>query len=164
MEKDTKTKVQFIVLFAILFAVFGWTLPPIYASVAPANQFIEVHDFQADDAHEDAVSHQVCFDRTIKSGTTGKVFLELYMRNSSTGERIEIETEQFKDYFQQGRAEVVRPYKLPEEIEPGEYRYEVVITLDVSNNRIQRSFAYQSNNFTITEQGSNESIHRQRCV
>lgn len=156
-------QVQLILLFSVLFVIIGWTAPMAYATYAPQEQFIEVHEFSADDAYKHSNSHQICFDRTIKNGNTGEIFIELYMKGENNNSRVEVDTNSFEDYFQKGKEKIVRPYPLPEEISAGTYRYELVITLNVANERVEREFKYNSNKFEIVNGKDVETLDRDFC-
>lgn len=156
-------KLQVIILFSLLFVILGWTAPMVYATYAPQGQFIEVHEFSADDEYKHSDNHQLCFDRTIKSGNTGKVFIEMYVQGEDSDNRIEVDTSSFENYFQEGRGKVVLSYPLPENISAGTYSYEMVITLNVANERVEREFTYTSNMFEILEGKDTPVLNKEFC-
>jgi hypothetical protein len=157
-------QLQLIILFSLLFVIIGWTAPMAYATYAPQEQFIEVHEFSADDAYKHSDSHQLCFDRTIKNGNTGEIFIELYMEGEDNNNRIEVDTKLFEDYFQKGRGKIVRTYPLPKNISAGTYRYEMVITLNVANDRVEREFEYTSNKFEIVKGKDITTLDTDFCI
>ena len=148
-------RVAVILLFATTFTLVGWLAPVLYATYVPANQVIEVHDFTADDTTTESDYHYICFDRTVKQETSGRVFTELYLVDGSD-KRIEIESDSMQRYFQSGRTKVITPYDLPEDLREGEYRYLLVVQLQLADGRVKRSFSYKSDPFVV-ENGSEKS-------
>lgn len=162
---ETLTKVAVALLFAVAFAVSGAVLPAMYASHAPDSRFLEVHDFQAQDTHSEAGAHYVCFDRDVKRGAIGTVDLNLYKVSGPTGFTGYVSGgasagEETTRYFQEGHHKIIRPVPLPERIEEGQYRYLLVIKLELANGEVTRQFTYRSNTFKVTEDAPNETARR----
>lgn len=156
------TQMIVILLFSILFVLLGWTAPAMYASYAPQEQFITVHEFDAADAYTYEDSHQLCFDRTVTNPRSGEIFLELYAE-STNGNRVEVKTERFEDFFQSGRSVVAQDYTLPEELEPGTYRYEIVATFKLASGRVTRRFKFTSEPFEIVDVNEGAATDRNPC-
>lgn len=149
-ENEFAVRVIVALLFAMSFALIGWVAPIMYASHAPADQFIEVHNFHAQDTQPDADQHYICFDRTVRQPTSGIVYTELYLITDD-GERIEIASDSARRYFQGERAQVVTPLTLPDHLEEGEYRYALVAQLQLADGRVQRDFMFESEKFNVSE-------------
>jgi len=150
------------VLFAILFVTVGWIAPAAYAAYAPPSQYMEVHNFYAQDATTTADSHLVCFDRTVHHGQSGKVFTELYLVNGDGSRTVEVDSRTMERYFQDGRRAVETPFRLPEErLEAGEYRYLLVVQMQLAQGRVTREFEYTSASFNVTE-GEPTNISREQ--
>lgn len=143
-------RVHTAILFAVLFITVGWIAPAAYTSYAPDSQYIEVHDFNAENATTADDSHKICFDRTVHEPNTGTVFTELSLIHSS-GEREEVSTKTFERYFQSGNEEVITGLDLPSDLKKGEYRYSLVVKMSLLNGRVAREFAYTSDSFYITD-------------
>lgn len=143
-------RVAVILLFAMTFTLVGWLSPVLYATYIPADEVIEVHDFRAQDTTIDSERHYICFDRTVYRETTGKVFTELYLVNGDTQQRVEVQSDTVERYFQDGRTEVITPYKLPPDLQEGEYQYLLVIKMELADGRVTRTMSYHSEPFTIS--------------
>lgn len=139
-----------ILLFALTFTTVGWAAPVIYASNVPADQVIEVHEFEATDTTTESARHYVCFDRTVSNGMSADVFTELYLIPDN-GDRIEIQSTNMDRYFQEGRSNVITPFELPENMVAGEYRYIVIAEMSMADGRVIRDFVFESKPFTVTE-------------
>ena len=147
-------KVLTITVFIVLFMSIGWFAPAMYAAYAPQDQLIQVHQFDPQDATVDADSHIVCWDRDIHKEATGDVVTELYLIDDN-GHRTEIDVRRSETYFEQDNVtSIVLP--LPEQKRAGTYEYQAVITMELVNGRIDRSFSFTSDTFRITE-GPNRS-------
>lgn len=158
-------KIQFqrahlAILFAILFITIGWIAPAAYASYAPQSEYIEVHEFSAQDATISDDQHQVCFNRTVHNPSTATVFTELYLVQEG-GERIEVDSRTLERYLQAGDTTVKTAFPLPDNIQPGEYRYVMVVNMDLTQGRVERSFEFTSESFTIST--SSENISTTAC-
>lgn len=156
-------RIVVILLIVITFTTIGWISPVLYASHAPDSQFIEVHNFEAQDTTTNANSHLICFDRTVYSSTTGKVFTELYLVDGEN-HRVEVSSETMTRYFQEGTHKVVTPVELPTNLAEGEYQYLLVVRMELADGRLTRDFAYESNTFEVTDEPANEtSVEDFRC-
>lgn len=158
------TRVHTAILFAILFLGIGWMAPAAYTSYAPQDQFITVHEYSAENAQVGDSQHLVCFDRTVHRAKSGTIFTELYLVDGSD-KRVEIESHTMERYFQDGRTTVETRMSLPENLEPGTYRYILVIEMDLTRGRVQREFEFTSEPFEIenssqSDVGSNFSCTR----
>lgn len=138
-------------LFAILFVLIGWVAPAAYASYAPQEQYIEVHNFTAPDTtiHQD--THHACFDRSVYRPHSSEVFVELYAVNEETRTKYRVDMEQHQTYFEKGRDIVVLQFNMPDQIESGEYRYKLVSKSSLANGRVERVFSWKSDTFTISD-------------
>lgn len=156
-------RIVVILLIVITFTTIGWISPVLYASHAPADHFIDVDGFEAQDTTVNSDSHLICFDRTVYSSTSGKVFTELYLVNGEN-ERVEVASETMTRYFQAGDHKIVTPIELPPNLAEGEYQYLLVIRMNLADDRITRDFAYESNTFNITDdEPTNEPIDEFSC-
>lgn len=147
-DKLTK-RVIVSLLVAIAFTLIGWGAPMLYSTYAPEDQFIEVHNFEAQDAQPSSEHHYICFDRTVHEPSSATVYTELYLITDD-GHRIEVGGERMKRYFEEGRQRVVTRLSLPEGLEPGEYQYALIVQLELSDGRIERDFQFHSGKFNIT--------------
>lgn len=151
MEETLARRLIVASLFAISFTLIGWTAPILYATHAPADNFIEVHDFGAQNTSTNAEMHYICFDRTVKQSSSGTVYTELYLINEDN-DRVEVSSgESIDRYFQDGRHEVITPLQLPPNLEKGSYRYLLVAELNLADGRVERSFEYNSERFYISD-------------
>jgi len=142
-----------VILFSILFITIGWIAPAGYAAYAPQDQYIEAHEFDAQDATTSADSHLICFDRTVRTGYTGTAITELLIV-SDDGDTIEVDSRTMERYFQAGHRSVKARFPLPEYLEEGEYRYVLVTELRLAQGRVQREFTFHSETFRITEKNT----------
>lgn len=158
------TQVHLVILFAILFISLGWIAPAAYASYAPQDSYIEVHEFSATDTTTAAESHTVFFDRTVHSPNTATIFTELYLI-SEDDTRVEVDTRQMERYFQEGSATVVSDFPLPDSIVAGEYRYVMVVEMDLVQGRIIREFVFTSESFTVAKSDTvpNNTLNTSNC-
>jgi hypothetical protein len=144
------TKAHLIILFVILFMSVGWIAPAAYASYAPQDSYIEVHEFSAAHTTTTAESHAVCFNRTVENPRTASVLTELYLIDGD-GDRLEVDSRLTEEYFEEGELTIVTDISLPDSVIPGEYRYIMVVEMDLAQGRITRQFEFTSDKFTITE-------------
>jgi hypothetical protein len=150
MELDIN-RLHVAILFAILFVSVGWVAPAAYASYAPQEQFMEVHNFDAQDTTTSSERHLICLDRTVQEGHLGKIFVELRLIGEDNSVATEVDAQTMDRYFQSGHLRVETPMTLPATLEPGRYRYLMVIQMELANGRVQREFSYTSDAFNITE-------------
>ena len=150
MTEVNLSRVAIILLFAISFAIIGTFAPVLYATYTPESSIVEVHSFEAQSTTTQSQQHYVCFDRTVHQPATGKVFTELYLVDKNEN-RVEVDSRTMQRYFQEGRAGVVTPFSLPDDIKSGEYTYLLVIRMELADGRVTRDFAYTSDTFTVTK-------------
>lgn len=150
---ETKDRAIIIVLFAITFMVIGWISPLLFATYAPPGMIIESHEFSAQNATVDSEQHYVCFDRTVHRPAVGQTFTELYLitDNSTSTERIEITFDTSTRYYQDGHAKVITPLELPDNLKEGEYKYLLVVKMQLADGRVERPFTFQSEPFYIKD-------------
>lgn len=172
MENESKeimtsklTKIGVALLFAVTFSVAGVVIPIMYASHAPDDRFIDVHDFEAQDAHPDDDAHYLCFDREVKRGATGTVDINLHRVEGPSGFSGYVDggvsdADASHRYFQEGHHKIIRPVPLPNDLREGEYRYVLVIRLELANGDVMRQFTYHSNTFNVTESAHNGTARR----
>jgi hypothetical protein len=144
-----------IALFAILFVLLGVLVPMAYIQVAPESQFIEVHNFTADDTHVQAEEHNVYFNRTVKRPAEATVLIEMKLIRED-GSIVEEDSFDVDAYYQKGQEKIIIPRKIRERtsLEPGTYRYVDAVTLTYYNGLVERTFVHKSNNFTVYENES----------
>lgn len=149
---DTPNRIAIIVIFAVTFMIIGWMSPVLYATYAPDSAIIESHGFTAQDATTESDMHYVCFDRTVHRAAAGETFTELYLVTEADGDNVrrEVSFETNDRYFQQGTSKVVTPLNLPDNVVAGEYRYLLVIQMELADGRVVRDFTFTSNKFNIT--------------
>lgn len=155
-----------VLTFSMAFAFIGWSSPVLYATYAPDSSIIEVHDFDAQNATQDDAAHFVCFNRTVHQPAAGKTFTELYLVNEKGDEpdRTEIGFKSQERYYQEGHAEVVTELELPDDLEAGEYRYALVIKMELADGRVVRPFEYTSESFYIKNNtNTTESLTNADC-
>lgn len=143
-------RVAIVLLFAITFIVLGTSAPVLYATYAPQGSIIEVHNFEAQDTTTESSQHYICFDRTIYQPATGEAMVELYLVDSDD-RQVEIGSQAERRYFQQGKTEIIEPLELPENLKQGEYRYILVVSMDLSDGRVTRDFTYTSKTFEVMD-------------
>jgi hypothetical protein len=141
-----------VLLFVIAFTLIGWISPVVYATHVSNDALIEGHDFEASDATVTDNSHIVCFNRTVHYSSPGITYSELYLVNDN-GDSIEtkLTTNVNRRYFESGHNTVLTSFELPDELEAGEYRYILVIELEMSDGRVTRALTFESDTFQITE-------------
>lgn len=139
-----------VIVMAILFVTFGWTIPALYASNAPESNFIVVHGFSAQNTTTSSDAHIMCFNRTVKQPAAVDVFTELYLVRDD-GSRVEVRTESNEAYLQEGTIVVKQRADLPKQMQPGTYRYLLIMKADLADGRVVRTFVYTSEPFEITE-------------
>jgi len=142
---------QVIILFTILFVVVGYLAPVMYAAYAPQSHYVEVNNFEAQNTTTADTSHLICFDRDIEHGSSATVFTELYLVNGDSDSRVEVDSTTMERYFQEGDYAVETKMNLPEHMEAREYRYILVMQMDLAQGRVTREFEFQSEPFTVVE-------------
>jgi len=155
----TANRVSIILLFAVTFAAIGYFTPVIYATYVPQENVIEQHSFTANDASVHQGSHQVCFDRTVHKASSGETITELYMVDGE-GYRVSVDTDTTNRYFHSGRVKSIMSLDIPKNVEEGEYRYLLVIKLDMAGDRVVRTFTYRSDSFFISANVADGSLNR----
>lgn len=143
-------RIAVILLFTITFTLVGTFAPVVYASHVPQSQVIEVHEFTAQDTTTNSDTHYICFDRTVQEPSSAETFTELYLLTEDD-QRVEIQSRTNDRYFQSGRKQVVTPLSLPDDLAEGEYRYVIVAKFGMANGRVERTFAFKSEPFIISE-------------
>ena len=144
---------QIVLLFAILFVVVGHFAPVAFAAYAPQSHYVDVHEFSAQNTTTASDTHLICLDRTMESGRTGTAYTELYLVTED-GTRVEVDSNTMERYFQGGRHHVKTEVSLPNNLQAGEYKYMLVIKMDLAQGRVAREFAFTSQKFTIEESGA----------
>lgn len=156
-KQPNLSRIMVILLFALTFMSIGWMAPALHASYAPNDSIIEAHDFTASNATTDSDEHYICFDRTVQYEATGTAFTELYLVNDGDKRlRTEVDSQTVDRYFQHGRSEVVTPIELPDDLPEGEYRYVLVVRMDLADGRVERAFTFESETFYISDNVTNE--------
>lgn len=140
-----------IALFSILFVLLGILIPIGYLSIAPDSQFVDVHNFDAEDTYVGAEEHTVCFDRTVGEPSDADITVELFLIKEN-GVIVEEDSFEVDAYLQQGRQkiEVIRQLRA-NSLEPGDYQYAHAVTLMYYNGFAERQFRFVSDEFTIYE-------------
>ena len=151
-------KLQLAVLFALLFVLIGYTLPIMWASYAPQSHYIESDSFSAQNATTGDSQHLVCFDRDIKQAHPATVYTELYLVSGDDGTATEVNSRTFEEYFEKGEVAVESSFSLPDDLSVGQYRYLLVIQMQLSNGQVEREFSFTSDEFTIVDEQTNQTI------
>lgn len=159
----TLNSTELTVLFAILFVIVGYVAPLAFAAYVPTDYYVEVNGFEAESVPETAESHNVCLDRDVRSDQTGTVFTELYLVDGDSGERIEVGSMSSREYFEEGDYTIQETMDLPEKVQPGTYRYVLVIQITPAQGRVTRNVEHTSNTFTIYEDGTAPSDQAFTC-
>lgn len=163
MFQNTKVmRIAVILLFASSFALIGWITPILYATYVPTSSVIEVDNYKAQDTTVNSESHYVCFDRDVKNGISGEVVTELYLIGEDDN-RVEVNVETFDTYFEQGERTVVLEEKLPENIEPGQYRYVAVTKIELASGQVTREISFNSEKFNVSNGSAVEPNIPQDC-
>lgn len=148
---------QAIILFTILFVVIGYLAPVMYAAYAPQSHYVEVNNFEAQNTTTADSSHLICFDRNIEHGKSATVFTELYLVNGDSNTRVEVDSSTMERYFQEGDYAVETRMPLPEHLEAGEYRYILVMQMNLAQGRVTREFEFISESFTVVDRNSTQT-------
>ena len=145
----------YVLFFTVAFMSIGWLMPALTATYIPADNYIEVHSYQTNNASLDDATHMACFDRTISAQATGEVYTEMYLvKNGDDKERIQVTAESVDRHFEKGRATVRISTDLPETVKPGEYYYERTYNMELANGKVSRIFTFHSEMFHLTENSS----------
>jgi hypothetical protein len=155
---------QLTVSFAILFIVVGYVAPLAFAAYVPTDYYLEVNDFQAENVEVTDNSHKLCLDRDVRTDQTGTVFTDLYLVDGDSGERIEIGSMSSREYFQEGDYTIKQTMDLPEKVQPGTYRYVLVIQIRPAQGRVTRQVKHTSDAFRIYQDGSAPSNDEFTCT
>jgi hypothetical protein len=139
-----------VLLFVIAFTTVGYMAPALYASYASSEHYIEVNSFTAQNATVGDDEHAVCLDRNVKKASSATLFVEMYMLDSNSNARVELSSFTLDRYFQHGETAVLTPIELPDSIEPGEYRYMMVVQVELAKGAVEREFEYRSDEFYVT--------------
>ena len=150
MTEQKHGRILVILAMALLFVIVGWTAPAMFATSAPDSHYMETHEFVADDVTVGESEHRLHWDRTIHQQNTGSIFIELTVV-SEDDDRVTFDTYRRDAIYQEGRQTTIIEQPLPEDIEPGVYRYEMVVEMQLVDGRVTRSFDVTSEPFTIQE-------------
>lgn len=150
------------ILFSIAFVTIGFAAPMLYSAHAPQSQFIEVHEFTAQDASTNTDEHYLCFNRTVHQPTSGTAYTELYLVNGDS-KRVEVGTRTMDRYFQEGSHKVITPMQLSSELGDGQYRYLLVLQMELSEGRVTRTFVFESDTFTINSSNTEPAYKSIDC-
>lgn len=142
---------QVIILFTILFVVVGYLAPVAFAAYAPQSHYVSVNSFEAQNTTTADSSHLICFDREITHGTSATVYTELYLVSGTDDSMVEVDSNTMERYFQEGEYAVKTRMPLPNHLETGEYRYLLVMKMDIAQGRVTREFEFTSSTFTAVE-------------
>lgn len=159
MEERNVHTLLTVSVFIILFMSIGWMAPALHASYAPDDRFLEVNQFEPANATVDSDSHTVCWDRDVHYATTGEVIMELYLLDENGIER-EIDTSVFKSYFE--RDVGVTSFKMPlpdGTLEEGKYQYQAIVTMELADGRVDRTFTYESETFYLKSNTTDVDPH-----
>jgi hypothetical protein len=139
-------------VFAAIFILIGTFAPVIYASYIPSSTIIEVQRFEPTDATVNDEFHTICWDR--KSGDTrpANIRTELILL-SENGEK-EIAITERNDIIEEGEKEISIRMRLPDRLQPGTYKYNAIIEVQLADGRVERTFTSVSEEFTIYENDS----------
>ena len=140
------------ILFSILFVTVGFISPIVYVTVAPDNQFVEVHEFDATDTHVGADNHNICFDRTVHRPSNVDIVVEMMLLRED-GTIVEQDSFEIDAYYQQGREEVIinRNIRDNNDLQSGTYRYVHSVELNYYGNRVAKGLTFTSERFTVYE-------------
>lgn len=154
MDDETRSRIIVALLFAIAFVLIGWSAPLIYASHAPQDHFLEVHNFSAEDTHVSADEHNIYLNRTVHRPADADIVVEMkLLRNDGTV--VEQDSFQIDAYYQEGQRDLVIKREIrTDSLEPGTYRYVDAVTLSYYSGRVERTFTYKSEPFTVYENKS----------
>lgn len=163
--KITVTRIHIILLFVFLFISIGWMAPVMYTANAPQSQFIEENNFDAEDGYAGQDSHTLCFNRTVHRSNTAEVFTNLYLVDDGDKElrEVAVTSEHRELFLREGEKTVYLSNELPERLEAGEYRYMLVINMKLSNGRVERTFTFQSDKFTISAEKPTDYSNKRLC-
>jgi len=159
----TLNSTELTVLFAILFVIVGYVAPLAFAAYVPTDYYLEINDFEAESVAETDDSHKLCLDRDVRTDQTGTVFTELFLVSGDSGERIEVGSMSSREYFEEGDYAIEQTMDLPEEAQPGKYRYVLVIQITPAQGRVTRQVEHTSNTFTIYQDGNAPSNNEFTC-
>lgn len=154
-------KTTTVLLFAALFMAIGWVAPMLFYTYAPQSHFIESGEFYAENVSNGGVEQTICFERTIREPTSGKVFIELYLVDEN-GEKIEVLTRNTERFFQPGERTIREEVQLPDSLSDGEYRYERVYRMQVYRGQLKRTFSFESEPFYIGSGSDDFDCHTER--
>lgn len=152
----TNSRLQTAAVFCIAFVIIGWSLPIAFAMYAPSGHYINNVDVRAGNTTIDADSHNLCFTRDVRHGTEGVLISKMVLIQED--HRKEVQQEAYETYFHPGNTTVELSTELPDDLEPGDYRYLLSISYEVRNGLIEREMTVKSNTFTISENGTTEDI------
>lgn len=145
-----------MVLCAILFIIIGWLAPVAHASYAPQDSFIEVEQFSTEDATLSQDVHEAHLTWTIKQTSTGRSYTELYLVEDGDTDENRVSVESMRESFSEGTRSVTLSHELPEDVSTGTYKYVLIVRMELAHGRIVRTFQFESETFTISEENSTE--------
>lgn len=151
-------RVHTAILFSLLFISLGFMAPMTYAAYAPESNYLEVHDFEASNATTADSQHLICLDRTVYEANPAKIYTELYLVTEDDRIRVEVDSFTMERYFQRGRTVVKTTMPLSEHVQAGEYRYVMVVQMELAEGRVDREFEHRSDTFTITQSNNTTNI------
>lgn len=134
-----------IAFFAMAFVVIGAFAPTLYYKHAPMDQFIEVHEFRAENTTTNATEHELRLSRTVHHGFRGDVIIELSLIGEETETQAMVLRE--RNYFEVGNKTVVFTRRLPANLAEGRYYYRMNINARLPE--ASRDLTVESNTFRI---------------
>lgn len=140
-------------LLCFLFVSIGWLAPLMVASHAPPGTYLDPVELQVENTTTDEPTQTACFTRTVSSDTTGIVIRELVLISSDT--ELSLTQSRSHTYFEAGTRTVQLEFELPEELDPGTYRYRVAVEFDVGTTGVTRTETITSNQFTVSDTAEN---------
>ena len=150
------SRTQLMVLCAILFIVLGWLAPVAHASYAPQDSFIEVENFSTENATLSDDVHEAHLTWTVKQTSTGRSYTELYLVEDGDSNDNRVSVESMRESFSEGTRSVTLSHELPDDVTTGTYKYIIVVRMELAHGRIVRTFEFESETFTISNETSTE--------
>lgn len=141
-----------ILLFILTFAFLGYTAPDVIAQHRPADSYIQVHSFHAEDVQQ-GTTHIVVMNKTIGISTSGEQITELHRIDGD--KTIQVDSSRRPEYYEKGNTVVRERRYIGTDVRPGVYEYHVHIRMRVTDDSF-RTFTFESAPFNVTNAKTTE--------
>lgn len=144
-SQDILRYLLLILVCAAAFTIIGTLLPVLVHQHAPAENYIEVTEFHAENVTTADESQQILIQRSVTYPTRGDVLLQLVLVHNETAQHVSTHYE--TTYFSEGDQTRLITRPLPADLREGSYYYALHIEFTVEG--VDRELYARSNTFHV---------------